>query len=127
MIRFNTKFVFNTLVLQLLILYTKFDWINAEIDMYDMLLDLSLKYERRVFIFDSWDIARVLWMKGSHILYDKGNGIHINGRTSSEIHRVLLICLTNLTFGRFDRKESVWPLRSRYRTIVAESRYARRL
>ena len=93
-----------------------------------MLFELSVQYDKRgVFIFDSWDIARDLWHKGFHVLYTKGNGIHIDNSTCKEMHKVLKECLVNLMFGRFVSDKCCWPLRSRFRAIIAESRHTRRL
>ena len=110
----NTKFVFNSL------LCTRFKWLNIEVQKFNrMLLDLTLQYyDRGVYYFDSWAIARQIWNENFYVVNPNGNGIHIHHRASQTMHQCVIDNLVKLKVGGFDSLGQCWPLRSEFLPVI---------
>ena len=103
----ETTFIFNSL------LFTKYGWLNREIDQFNrFVFDLSLR-KTNLWFFDSHDICCKLGELRYEILDPSGNGIHLASLPRGEIARCLVQCIGELS-SRSATIRKYWPLRKQY-------------
>ena len=117
----KTQFIFNSVLL------TKYDWLNHEVSILNNeIFHFTCRPNSNVWFFDAHHVARVMSVKGEHILETnsrRANGIHLTYRATNEIRRVIISCFEELCINRSVNIKKLWPLRPDYRRIAENQKF----